>query len=146
MRIYRANTRRNRLRELFASRCLARHPEDVAPDNVVFLRSIRFWYRYGPAPAEPWRAGYPLSIGTSGGVRPVRVVPDDVRSPECPKSRLLRAPRADSLVQIFLQAEATDPTALGPSHNWLGAFFDAWAALRAAKQRDEAAQEAINKA
>jgi hypothetical protein len=114
---------------------------------VVWLKRLSFWYRYGPEPRDVWIAGYPIDVHSSKGVRRVRVELDEIRSAECPKSRMIRSPQSDQLVQIFLQAEATSETAFGSADRWSGAFYDAWGVMRAAKARDESAQEtAINKA
>jgi hypothetical protein len=113
----------------------------------VFLKRLSFWYQYGPDPREWWAAGYPIDVTSSKGVRRVRVELDEIRSAECPKSRMIRSPQSDQLIQIFLQAEATNETAFGSADRWPGAFYDAWGVMRAAKSRDDSAQEtAINRA
>jgi hypothetical protein len=118
----------------------------VPPDKVVFLRTLNFWYRYAPEPREWWSGGYPISLETSKGIRMIRVELDEIRSAECPKSRMLRSPQSDDLVQVFMQAEAVG-AGMGPPEKWCGSFYDAVGVLKSAKARDESAQErAINRA
>jgi hypothetical protein len=114
---------------------------------VVWLKRLSFWYRYGPEPREWWAAGYPIDLESSKGTKRIRVELDEIRSAECPKSRMLRSPQADELVQIFGQAEAVGASALGSAETWPGAFYDAVGILKAQKARDENAQErAIDRA
>lgn len=106
----------------------------------MFLKRISFWYRYGAAPREWFSAGYPLQLDTGKGLKTVRVELDEIRSAECPKSVLLRDPRAAELVQIFAQMDAVGESPLGTASSWPGALYDAIGVLKSAKARDENAQ------
>ncbi|HEX4138366.1 MAG TPA: hypothetical protein VHY84_27395 [Bryobacteraceae bacterium] len=102
---------------------------------------LGFWYDYGPELREWWQAGYPIQLETDKGPKTAHVEIDGVRSAECPKSVMLRDPRADDLVQIFVHAEGVGASALGPPAAWPGWYYDTVKILKDQTVRDEAAIE-----
>lgn len=70
----------------------------------------------------------------------MRVVIDDVRSAECPKSLMLLSPEMATLAEVLTEAEGT--LALGPVSSWPGFLYDAARVVKRERARDEAAQHA----
>jgi hypothetical protein len=70
----------------------------------------------------------------------VRVILDDVRSLECPKSRIVRHPAVADLIHINTQADGVRG-ALGPPSRWPAVFYDAVTAVNRAKNEDDAARK-----
>jgi hypothetical protein len=93
-----------------------------------------------------WTAGYQLTFDTASGLKTAYVQIENVKSAECPKSRLLRMPESQELIQIVAQA-ATVEGVMGNPAKWPAAYYDAVTIIKRQEQTDkEAREEAINKA
>ena len=85
-----------------------------------------------------------IDVDTGKGSRAVRVVIEDIKTDECPKSLLLRSTESADLIQIFNQSQ-NFRSALGPASRWSGAFYDALSVIMRQQEVDkQACRKAIH--